>query len=79
MAMSTGGALRAFVFGAVVGSVLDGFHTWSGATSYPSPILLRIPMWLPALYLAAGPGAGPLCASLVRAPPAPVRPSTVGA
>jgi hypothetical protein len=36
-----------FAFGAVTLSFFDGFHTHSGATSYPSPWLWQMAWWVP--------------------------------
>lgn len=39
-----------FLFGAVVLSTMDGFHTHSGATMYPHPVLLKAAWWVPLLF-----------------------------
>jgi energy-converting hydrogenase Eha subunit C len=41
------------LFGATIGSVLDGFHTWSGTTAYPEPVLLRAAWWTPLIFAGA--------------------------
>lgn len=43
---------RLALFGAVVGSVLDGLHTFSGTTSYPDPVFLRAAWWIPITFAA---------------------------
>lgn len=46
------------LIGAVVGTICDGFHTWGDQTWYANPILLRAPLWVPALFAAASVGIG---------------------
>ena len=49
---------------AVVGPVYESLLTWTGAFNYTvTPLVLRVPIWLPALYLVAG----SLAASTARA------------
>lgn len=36
-----------FGFGAVFLTVCDGFHTYSGTTSYPAPLALQAAWWVP--------------------------------
>lgn len=45
-----GGLLRLFIFGALVGSFFDGFHTYGGMTSYPHPIVFRMAWWTMPLF-----------------------------
>jgi cytochrome bd-type quinol oxidase subunit 2 len=47
------GALRLLLLGATLGSFMDGFHTYGGATSYPKPVALRMAWWTPALFAIA--------------------------
>jgi hypothetical protein len=64
-----------FACGAVLGSIFDGFHTFGGATAYPSPVLLRMAWWTPLLFGAAGLGIGLSHADLdrrLRRPPRPL-------
>jgi hypothetical protein len=49
---------RLFAFGAVIGPVLDGFHTHSGTTFYPRPVVLRMAWWVPLLFGAAAVAIG---------------------
>jgi hypothetical protein len=42
--------LLLFLFGAVVFSLFDGFHTHSGTTSYPDPWVLGMAWWTPLLF-----------------------------
>ncbi len=42
-----------FLVGAVLGATLDGFHTWSGTLSYPSPVFLKMAWWVPPVFGAA--------------------------
>lgn len=58
-------------FGATLGSVLDGFHTWSGTTSYPSPIALRMAWWTPLLFAVAYASLGSLFTFLRARDPSP--------
>lgn len=39
--------------GATAGPLLDGLHTWSGATFYGAPQLLKSVWWCPPLFAAA--------------------------
>jgi hypothetical protein len=58
-----------FAIGATAGSALDGIHTWSGTTEYPSPIFLRMAWWTPFLFGLAGLSTGlayPLVEKLSR-------------
>ena len=48
-----GGWLRMIVFGAVMGSFLDGLHTHSGTTSYPQPVFWLMAWWTPVLFAGA--------------------------
>jgi Protein of unknown function (DUF2878) len=49
---------------AVVGPVYESLLTWTGAFHYTvTPVVLRVPVWLPLLYL----NAGVLAASAARA------------
>lgn len=79
-----GGARAAallFFFGAVLGSVFDGFHTFGGATAYPRPLLLRMAWWTPLLFGAAGLAIGLSHADLdrrLRRPRAPTPRAVVG-
>lgn len=54
------------LLGATVGTVLDGFHTWSGTTSYPSPVFLKAAWWVPLLFGVAFASLGSLF-SILRA------------
>jgi hypothetical protein len=56
-------ALIAGLIGAVVGPAFEVFLTGIGGFEHLQPDLFRIPLWLPGLYFAAGPGIGPLLAS----------------
>lgn len=47
-----------FVIGAVLGSIFDGFHTWSNTTVYASPWVLRMAWWTPPLFGAAAVAIG---------------------
>lgn len=42
-----------FIFGAIVGSVFDGFHTHSLTTAYPNPWILKMAIWVPPLFGSA--------------------------
>ncbi len=46
-------ALVLFLIGFIVGPVLDGLHTFSGATWYPEPQWMRSVWWVPPLFAAA--------------------------
>jgi hypothetical protein len=41
------------LFGAVVGSILDGFHTHSGTTRYPDPWIWQMAWWTPLIFAGA--------------------------
>jgi len=41
------------LFGAVVGSLLDSFHTHSGTTKYPHEIAFKMAWWTPLLFAVA--------------------------
>ncbi len=45
--MKPGRLALLFLFGAVVLSIFDGFHTHSGTTAYPDPLLLQAAWWVP--------------------------------
>ena len=70
---------------AVVGPIYESLLTWTGAFHYTvTPLVLRVPVWLPALYLNAGvlaaSAARALASERVRAParttePAPSSPA----
>ncbi len=47
-------ALWLTFLGGTVGPALDGLHTFSGATWYPHPQLLRSVWWCPPLFAFAG-------------------------
>lgn len=57
-----GGMLRAALWltllGATVGPMLDGLHTFSGATWYPQPQWLRSVWWCPPLFAFAAVSIG---------------------
>jgi hypothetical protein len=53
-------ALISGLIGAVVGPAFEVFLTGIGGFEHLQPDLWRIPFWLPGLYLASGPGIGPL-------------------
>jgi hypothetical protein len=44
--------------GATVGSALDALHTYSGTTTYPKPIALKMAWWTPAIFGFAGLSTG---------------------
>ena len=46
------------LIGAIVGTICDGFHTWGNQTWYANPIILRAPLWVPALFAMASVGIG---------------------
>lgn len=46
-------ALLLLLIGFTIGPVLDGLHTFSGATWYPDPQWLRSVWWCPPLFAAA--------------------------
>ena len=46
------------VLGATVGTVLDGFHTFSGTTWYAYPQFVRTVWWQPLLFAAAAVAIG---------------------
>jgi hypothetical protein len=46
------------VLGLGVGPILDGLHTWSGATWYPAAQLLRSVWWCPPLFCFAAVAIG---------------------
>jgi hypothetical protein len=48
------------VFGAVVLTVFDGFHTHSGTTRYPTPLALEAAWWAPLNFALATGLGGPL-------------------
>lgn len=50
--------LLLFIFGALLFSVFDGFHTHSGTTAYPDPVLLGMAWWTPLLFGSAVAGGG---------------------
>ena len=41
---------RLFLFGAVVITLFDGFHTFSATTEYATPFILKTAWWVPLLY-----------------------------
>lgn len=47
------GLLKVALVGATLGSVMDAFHTYGGATSYPEPVLLRAAWWTPLIFAIA--------------------------
>ena len=47
-----------FVFGAVVGSALDGLHTHSGSIAYASPWVFMMSPWTPVIFGLAGLSVG---------------------
>jgi hypothetical protein len=47
------GLLKVALTGATLGSLMDAFHTYGGATSYPDPVLLRAAWWTPLIFTAA--------------------------
>ena len=50
--------LLLLLIGATVGPVLDGLHTFSGATWYPDPQWLRSVWWCPPLFAGAAVAIG---------------------
>ncbi|OGQ04482.1 MAG: hypothetical protein A3F82_03935 [Deltaproteobacteria bacterium RIFCSPLOWO2_12_FULL_44_12] len=42
-----------FLLGATVGSLLDGIHTHSGTTFYPTPLIWKMAWWVPLLFGSA--------------------------
>ncbi len=40
-------------FGAVIGTLLDAFHTFSGTTAYTHPVALSTAWWAPVLFAGA--------------------------
>lgn len=73
--LSAGRILALFVFGSIVITTFDGFHTWSDTTRYASPVVLRVSWWAPltlGLASAAGGAAYALLYQTLggrRAPP----------
>lgn len=59
--------LALFAFGAVVLSIFDGFHTHSGTTRYPAPVLWQAAWWTPLLFGATAGLGGPTFALLYHA------------
>jgi hypothetical protein len=62
-------ALACFVFGATVGTALDGIHTHSHTTAYPNPIFWMMAWWTPPVFGTAALGTGiayPLVERLTR-------------
>ena len=51
--LAPAGLARAALFGAVVGTLLDGAHTWSGTTAYPDPVMWRAAWWAPLTFALA--------------------------
>lgn len=51
-----------FIAGALLFSVFDGFHTHSGTTAYPHPVLLGMAWWTPFLFGSAVAGGGAIYA-----------------
>lgn len=47
-------AIAFFLFSAVVGSILDGFHTFSGTTQYTHAFFAKMALWTPLIFGAAG-------------------------
>lgn len=50
-------------FGAVVGTLLDAFHTFSGTTAYTHPVVFSTAWWAPLLFASAYGFGGVLYAS----------------
>lgn len=44
---------RLFLFGAIVITLFDGFHTYSATTEYADPWILKTAWWVPLLYGSA--------------------------
>src|SRR5579862_2517520 len=42
--------VRMFVYGAIVGTLLDGIHSHIGATVYAHPVFWRAAWWVPLLF-----------------------------
>lgn len=51
--MTRFGLLKVALTGATLGSLMDAFHTYGGATSYPEPVLFRAAWWVPGLFAIA--------------------------
>ncbi len=47
------GLAKVALTGATLGSLMDAFHTYGGATSYPDPVLLRAAWWTPIIFAIA--------------------------
>jgi len=47
------GLAKMLAVGAVWGSILDGFHTHSGTTSYPDPVFAMASWWVPLIFAGA--------------------------
>lgn len=45
--------LLIFIFGTLVGSIFDGFHTHSQTTAYTNPWILKMAIWVPPLFGSA--------------------------
>jgi hypothetical protein len=69
-----GGAVARLAFlGATLGAALDGIHTHTGTTAYPTPWVLRMAWWVPPLFAGAGVAIGlgrPIARRVVGATPA---------
>lgn len=50
--------LLLFLLGAILGSVLDAFHTSSGVERYPIPAFFGLPWWVPLLFGSAAVAIG---------------------
>jgi len=62
-----------FLFGATVLTTMDGFHTHSGATSYPDPVVVKMAWWVPLLFGSTAALGGVSFVLLHRALRAPAR------
>src|SRR4051812_38755484 len=63
------GWAKMLLFGAVAGSIFDGFHTHGGATSYPHPIVWMMAWWTPLLFAFAYTLSGVVYRVVRTAPP----------
>lgn len=46
-------SFQLFLIGALLGAICDGFHTHSGTTFYPEPLILKMAWWVPVLFGSA--------------------------
>lgn len=70
-------ALILAILGATAGPLLDGLHTWSGATWYPNPQWMKSIWWCPPLFsfAAVSIGMGRLATERFVLKSSPIAPS----